>query len=386
MAKHSQRPAVGSVCKMRHDAPFIPYSGDAPYLFASYAHKDAVRVFELLKPLHEAHYRIWYDEGIEAGAEWPETVASRLKAADRVLVFLSKNAADSQNCRREIHYAVAEKKKLTVVLLDECDLPEGLSMQLSVAETVRYEGAEKTVPELKLLLEKDLIGDGVTGYGSAFKKEKRRFNPWILVTVLLALLLLGGAAFFFLSMSGRISGTGISRETSAAGEEGGTVTVTRFSDDLSMQILLKSLNGDALFLCGNAIVSDARGIERKNGVWTVLGKEEPRGSVSDRSLTAFQGLKLTQLMLANERVTDITALSGMTELTYLDLSDDPLLDLSPLKNLTALETLVLFGVPEDLDLSVLAEMPALKQVYLSPAMAGQLDVLTDAGLEVLFRK
>ena len=56
-------------------APFEAYVGDEPYLFASYAHLDGAVVFPELIYLRDQGYRVWYDEGIDPGNEWPEEVA-----------------------------------------------------------------------------------------------------------------------------------------------------------------------------------------------------------------------------------------------------------------------------------------------------------------------
>ena len=47
--------------------PFPAHSGSAPYLFVSYAHVNADKVYPEIAWLHEAGINIWYDEGITAG-------------------------------------------------------------------------------------------------------------------------------------------------------------------------------------------------------------------------------------------------------------------------------------------------------------------------------
>ena len=44
--------------------PFEAYIGEDPYVFVCYAHKDSPLVFEELKELDNAGFRIWYDEGL----------------------------------------------------------------------------------------------------------------------------------------------------------------------------------------------------------------------------------------------------------------------------------------------------------------------------------
>lgn len=84
---------------MSHDAPFVAYGGDEPYLFASYSHRDSGTVLPIISRLHDAGYRIWYDEGIDPGSEWPEMIAQRLRNATLMACFISPNSVASHNVR-----------------------------------------------------------------------------------------------------------------------------------------------------------------------------------------------------------------------------------------------------------------------------------------------
>ncbi|MBQ3220536.1 MAG: leucine-rich repeat protein [Clostridia bacterium] len=114
------------------------YDGKENYIFISYSHRDSERVIPLVKRLQEAGFRVWYDEGIEAGTEWPEFVATHLYNSAVVLVFLSPNALASQNCTREIHFAIAERKEMLVVHLEELELSLGMKMQLGTLQAMFY--------------------------------------------------------------------------------------------------------------------------------------------------------------------------------------------------------------------------------------------------------
>ena len=61
-----------------------PYEGTLPYLFVSYAHANDAAVLEIISTLQARGFRVWYDEGIEAGSEWPESIASHLERAQLV--------------------------------------------------------------------------------------------------------------------------------------------------------------------------------------------------------------------------------------------------------------------------------------------------------------
>ena len=114
----------------------VPYEGKEPYLFVSYSHSDSSRVFPILEALEKRGFRIWFDQGIELGAEWPESVAMHLSNCTVCLAFLSQNAVQSVNCRQEISYAIKQKKGILSVYLEKTDLSMGLDMQLSAYQQV----------------------------------------------------------------------------------------------------------------------------------------------------------------------------------------------------------------------------------------------------------
>lgn len=120
-------------------APFRAYEGDQPYVFISYSHKDSPSVFPVIKEMNDAGYRVWYDEGIAPGTEWPASVEDHLVAAGMVLVFLSPQAVNSENVRNEINLARGEKKRILVVYLEETRLLYGLKLQLNSLQSIRYD-------------------------------------------------------------------------------------------------------------------------------------------------------------------------------------------------------------------------------------------------------
>ena len=69
---------------------FTPYEGSKPYIFVSYAHADSKDVMRVITDMHDKGYRLWYDEGIEVGSEWPECIAEHLQGAHLMLAFISK--------------------------------------------------------------------------------------------------------------------------------------------------------------------------------------------------------------------------------------------------------------------------------------------------------
>lgn len=129
------------------------YEGKDPYIFVSYAHKDSGIVLPVVSGLFEEKYRVWYDEGIAPGSEWPHNIAVHLENADTVVVFVSDNSAASINCENEVVRAKELEKNIIVYQVDGRD-HDALK---------EYEHTDSR-EALSGLLDEKLIGDGVTGY------------------------------------------------------------------------------------------------------------------------------------------------------------------------------------------------------------------------------
>lgn len=127
------------------------YSGNEPYIFISYAHKDSHKVIPILEELQKRRFRFWYDSGIDVGTEWPEYIASSLGKASCVLAFISENAQMSPNCRREITYSINAGKAVLVVYLEECSLSPGMQLQLGTLHAIfrtRYHSMDSFMTSL----------------------------------------------------------------------------------------------------------------------------------------------------------------------------------------------------------------------------------------------
>ena len=86
--------------------PFKAYEGDEPYVFVSYAHVDKAQVFPLIGQLHDKGYRIWYDEGIDPGTEFSDNIATHLKGASSMLLFVTPQSIARDFVKDEIFYAL----------------------------------------------------------------------------------------------------------------------------------------------------------------------------------------------------------------------------------------------------------------------------------------
>lgn len=113
-----------------------PYEGQENYIFVSYCHKDKAHVFPVIEQLARDGHRVWYDEGIDPGSEWPEIIAHHLSACSVCLAFISQNSLNSHNCRREINFALLKKKTFISVIIEPVQMSLGMEMQLSSAQSI----------------------------------------------------------------------------------------------------------------------------------------------------------------------------------------------------------------------------------------------------------
>ena len=120
-----------------------PYEGEQPYIFISYAHKDAPEVYPIIAELNRRGYRVWYDDGLAPGNEWPEEIARHLNGCSLTIAMLSHRYIASDNCRRELTFALSKQKSFLAVFLEPTELSLGFEMQLSAELCVmkyRYVG------------------------------------------------------------------------------------------------------------------------------------------------------------------------------------------------------------------------------------------------------
>lgn len=144
--------------KLHHtNPPFHAYKGDNPYIFVSYAHIDADRVFPELKRFHNQGYPIWYDDGIGPANEWPKEIEEALLKSSLFVVFISGNAVESKNVRNEINLAIDEEIPVIAIYLEETELKHGLKLRLSSIQSI-----------FKFLMP---VEEYVFKYTSAFKSE-----------------------------------------------------------------------------------------------------------------------------------------------------------------------------------------------------------------------
>ena len=112
---------------------------ERPYAFISYSHRDSDQVMPVLDRLKRRDVAVWYDQGIEVGSEWPEFIAQALVGARCVIAFITPNSVASQNCRREINFAISKGIDVVAAYLEPTDLSPGMELQLNTLQALYRE-------------------------------------------------------------------------------------------------------------------------------------------------------------------------------------------------------------------------------------------------------
>ena len=133
----------GEMEKLRRSVPSLPkpkifvpgrgpkaYEGAEPYCFVSYAHVNSDRVYPIVEQLMQRGIRLWYDDGIEAGSDFREFIAEKIRDSWQVLLFASHESIQPGFVRNEINYALHCGKPILRVNLDDVELTPGMELSL----------------------------------------------------------------------------------------------------------------------------------------------------------------------------------------------------------------------------------------------------------------
>ena len=369
---------------------FKPYEGSRPFLFVSYAHRQSDAVVDTIRILHERGWRLWYDEGIPAGSDWPSNIARHMQSCERVLFFLSRRAAESANCYSEIRTAARLGKPILVIPLEETD-PDASWQELLSGK-----------PAVPLL-------ESPSGRAEAILRSgflKRRLHHSWMERVPWQGIGLAASLLFFLAASGALAALAsgvwdpfpavttppdIQRATPVPQPiptavptlDLGDATryfAASFPDKQQERAIRKALgipSGEIyywqlaeiseLYFCGNIETNSLENITfDENGTCRVYGAQVVTGRVSDLSLLG-SAVRLKKLALICQPVDDLYALDRLQSLEELSLAGSKISDLGTPGNLSGLEILHLEHTKVR-DLTPLASLPRLNTVTVSREM------------------
>ena len=386
---------------------FKPYEGTRPYLFISYAHKQSEEVVSTIRILHENGWRLWYDEGIPAGSDWPANIASHMQGCAGVLFFESERALESPNCYSEMSTAYRLKKPCMVVRLEEAQRDK------------KWKDILEGKKEIPVVESPEARADAILNSGFVTRRYHRSWTehiPWSTLGLIASLL-------FFLLSAGALAAlrSGLwnpaapapsevvaEAEAEEPEEEAAAPKVVDLGEaekyfaltfpDADQERAIRSALGisegdimrgqladlDQLYICGNMVT---KGLDRvsfdENGVCRVNGAPVIRGTVSDLTPLTY-AVRLEKLGLLCQPLKDISDLNSHVLLRELSLAGSTVEDIAPLEDLPSLETLHLehTGVR---DLTSLDDFARLTEVTVSREML-PVSWGTEAGFSVVLVK
>lgn len=150
------------------------YEGNSPYIFISYAHVNSPAVLQIVEELTDRGYRVWYDDGIEVGSEWPEYIAQHLADAGLMIAFLSNAYMRSDNCRKEMHFALSKKIPIINIFLEDTAMTPGMEMQIGNLFALMKHCMSDEVFEEKLFAAPQLDASLLAEGGEAKKPSSAR--------------------------------------------------------------------------------------------------------------------------------------------------------------------------------------------------------------------
>ena len=107
-----------------------PYNGENNYIYISHSSQDKRYVYPVIEQLTKDGYRVWFDDGENFGPEVTAQIAKRISRCCVFLAFVSDNTADSYQFKREVNFAVLNKKEIIAVMLEEVHFSAGMEMQM----------------------------------------------------------------------------------------------------------------------------------------------------------------------------------------------------------------------------------------------------------------
>ena len=366
---------------------FKPYEGTRPFLFVSYAHRQSDAVIDTIRILHEKGYRLWYDEGIPAGSDWPANIAQHMQNCERVLFFLSHRAMESQNCYSEMRTAVRMGKDILVIRLEDEQPDE------------RWQELLREKPVVPLLDTAEERADAILRSGFL----PRRYHRSLLEGISWQAVALAASLLFFLAAAGALGALASGKwnpvpapeitqelpsESSAPvtpppvvdlGEaerffaisfpdkqtERGVRRALGIPDEAIYRWQLAQIT--QLHFCGNMVTDGLKNVGfDENGACRVNGAQVIMGQVSDLSLLESAAY-LEKLSLVCQPLGSLSAISGHVLLRELSLAGSTVKDIGSLKELPSLEILHLEHTQLH-DLSSLEAFPNLRAVTVSRDM------------------
>ena len=419
---------------------FSPYQGTKPFLFVSYARGDIDTMLNTAAELREMNYRIWYDEGIPVGTDWPKYISQRVNASAAVLFFLSGKSMVSPNCYSEMVSASQSGKTIICVILDKSAeliytaLSRDGVLTEDEIETIDKEnapyaerrksksklpkctdwlaplkkalfvrgGAEEYVPQI---LEKAVLTSKFVGpYRDSTTQTIQWKRPLAAAAALIVLLTALSAGIYKQQEAPAetyVIETPAPENTAKPSIDPSslpsalwkTVSFPDTQQEKAVRQITGIETGDIqeealqavteLAFCGKTVLQAKQPVRYSDGTWYINSAPVIKGAVSDLSLMSKM-YYLESLTLINQNIKSVSKLEKLQVLQYLDISGNPISKLSLKGGFENLRTLNISHT-EIKSLVGISAPETLKIVYVSAEML-PMELDADAGYQVLLVK
>ena len=152
------------------------YEGDRPYIFICYEHADCDAVLPMIDALAGEGYRIWYDDGIQAGTPILENTANHLHDCSCVLALVSSSWVASERRRKQVEYALGQNKPVLLVYLEDVELPRDLQMLLGDVQPLPWHAYDTDEGFNERLFSASVLDPCLTDEGKRRRGVKPRNN------------------------------------------------------------------------------------------------------------------------------------------------------------------------------------------------------------------
>ena len=149
------------------------YEGNRNYIFENYAHADANAVLPAINALVDEGYRVWYDDGIELGTDYPEYIASHVYGCACFIMFVSRASVASGWCNAEVNYALDLKKPVLPIYLENVELNIGLRLRIGTIQAMFWYEFDSDVAFYRSLFRVPVLDSCLTDEGRRRRIRRR---------------------------------------------------------------------------------------------------------------------------------------------------------------------------------------------------------------------
>jgi|GEM_PF-6708017 len=119
-------------------------------IFISYKSEERPQIAELETVLHHLGFEVWFDENLVAGQSWWEQILQQIREADVVVLAISQRYLRSLPCERERDYAIALRKYVIPIVIDDTFDMNRLPPSISALQTIHFSGTQDATSILTL--------------------------------------------------------------------------------------------------------------------------------------------------------------------------------------------------------------------------------------------